>query len=377
MNMIRNTLIIALFLITSCKEHYDIKTTVGNVSYLVVDGNLNYGSGPTSIRLSRTVNNSDSTARFNPENGATVTVEGKDNSNQPLYDNGNGYYGTFGLTIQTGKDYRLRIKTVTGKTYLSDYVTAKNNPPIDSINWKRTKDGVTIYANTHDPQNNTWYYRYEFEETYEYHSQYFSNYKYIVPTNQVVVRPPSEYVYICWRTNLSNEILLASSAKLQSDVISEFPLQFIPSNSEKLSVRYSLLVRQYSISKEAYDYLSVMKKNTESIGSIFGVLPAELNGNIHSLSDPSEQVIGYVTISPDHEQRIFINNSDLPGWFYSQPCQQQQVANNPDTLKFYFPSLVPISPIYAGLSIIAYDASDPDCVDCTHKGGTTVKPSFW
>lgn len=377
MKLMRNTLIVLVVLFASCKERYDIKTNVPNVSYLVVDGNLNNGAGPTTIRLSRTVANSDSTKRSNPELNATVTVEGKDNTIQLLTDNGDGYYGSTGLSMQIGNQYRLRIKTKQGKVYLSDYVIAKNNPPIDSVNWTRNKDGVTIFANTHDPQNNTWYYRWEYEETYEYHSWYFTDIKYVRATNQVVSRQPSEYVYKCYRTNLSSEILLGSSAKLQSDVISEFPLQFIPSNTEKLSVRYSILVRQYSLSKEAYAYLQIMKKNTESIGDIFGVLPAELNGNIHSLSDPSEQVIGYVTISPVQEKRIFIDNSDLPGWFYTQRCDLQRVPNQPDSLKYYLFSLDPVAPVYLGIKIVAYDSSDPICVDCTVKGGTTVKPSFW
>ena len=375
--MLKGQLIILLIIVFSaCKEHYDIKVNAVNQSVLVIDGNLNSNGGITQIHISRTVPIQD-TIKLKAEQAAIVNVEGKDNSISSLVETSAGTYsGTLNLAI--GNQYRLRVKTKDGKTYLSDYVAAKDNPDIDSISWQRSKDGVTIYANTHDPQNNTRYYRWEYEETYEFHSRYGSNWKYVQATNEVVYRLPSEKVYICWRTNLSNDILLGSSAKLNSDVISEQPLIFIPNNSEKLSVRYSILVKQYSLSKEAFDYLEIMKKNTESIGSIFGVLPAEIAGNIHCITNPQEQVIGFLTISPEHEKRIFIDNNELPGWAFSMPCFEQTIPNIPDSIKLAFPALVPIDAIYAsGPNPVAFTASEPDCVDCTHRGGTTIKPSFW
>jgi hypothetical protein len=359
----------------ACKEKYDIKVSTVSQPSLVVDGNLNI-NGTTTIHLSRTVPIQD-TIKSNAETAAVINVEGKDNSLADLFETLPGTYSG-NINIIIGNEYRLRIKTKDGKVYLSDYVLAKQNPPIDSIGWDRTKDGVTIYANTHDPQNNTWYYRWYYEETYEYHSHFASGWKYVETTNQVVPRLPSENVYVCWRTNISNEILLGSSAKLNSDIISEFPLMFIPNNSEKVSIRYSIYVKQYSLSKEAFNYLQIMKKNTESIGSIFGVLPTEMNGNIHCISNPAEQVIGYLTASVERELRIFIDNSQLPGWNYLMPCLELSIPNNPDSLRLAFPALIPIDAIYGSTpKPIAFSASDPDCVDCTHKGGTTTKPSFW
>lgn len=359
-----------------CKEKYDIKISAVNQPVLIVDGNLNSNGGASTILLSKTVPIQD-TLKLNAETAATITIEGKDNSLAGLTETLPGTY-TGNLNIIIGKEYRLRIKTKDGKVYLSDYVLAKQNPPIDSISWARGNNGVTIYANTHDPQNNTWYYRWYFEETYEYHSHFASSMKYLVATNEVVPRLPSEFVRVCWRTNISNDILIGSSAKLNSDIISEAPLIFIPNNSEKLSVRYSIYVKQYSLSKEAFNYLQIMKKNTESIGSIFGVMPAEINGNIHCISNPTEQVIGYLTASHEQEKRIFIDTSQLSGWNYFMPCQELSIANNPDSLKLAFPALVPIAPVYGSSpKPVAFTASVPDCVDCTYKGGTTPKPSFW
>jgi hypothetical protein len=49
----------------------------------------------------------------------------------------------------------------------------QNNPPIDSISWKRDEEGVRVFVNTHNPEGNTRYYRWEFEETWEIRSILF------------------------------------------------------------------------------------------------------------------------------------------------------------------------------------------------------------
>ena len=164
---------------------------------------------------------------------------------------------------------------------------------------------------------------------------------------------------------------------MQTDIISQVPIIFIPDNSEKLAVRYSVLVRQYVLSKQAYDYLQVVKKNTESIGNIFGVLPSEVTGNIHGLSDPNEQVIGFLTGSPVQKQRIFINSTDLPGWFYNQACSSFYVVNNPDSLKTFIDNYMVYDANVRGFVVLGYFFSDPLCVDCQYRGGTLTKPSFW
>ena len=361
-------------LIINCKDKYIPQINSINQSYLVVDGNLN-PSDTTFIRLSRTVP-IDTTIKLNPEQGATVTIEGKDSTIYPLSENVNGTYilPTPGLII--GKDYRLRVVTSTGKQYLSDFITIKDTPPIDSITWARNNLGVSINMNAHDDQNKSIYYRWEYDETYEIHSFYNSMFKY--ENGSVIRRSPADYVRICYKSFSTSNIILSSTAKLQSDIISQVPIIFIPDNSERLSVRYSVLVRQYVLSKQAYDYLQILKKNTESIGDIFGIMPAEVHGNIHSVSNPDEEVIGFLTGSPIQKKRLFISNDELPGWFFKQGCSEVWVVNNPDSVKLFIQSgylIVDDKPNPEGR--LGYNLSDQLCVDCRTRGGSLRKPDFW
>ncbi len=106
----------------------------------------------------------------------------------------------------------------------------------------------------------------------------------------------------------------------------------IPSADEKLSVLYFIKVRQYSISEEAYSYLQKLKKNTEEIGSIFAAQPSQLTGNIHCTTNPSETAIGFVEVSQEKQESIFISNKEVPGWNYDDGCAEYLFQNNPADL---------------------------------------------
>lgn len=380
--MMRNFIIgtLLLLLAAGCKDPYVADLRPAERSMLVVEGHLGNGAA-TTIRLSRTVNLSEQKDTVKPELRALLTVEGKDNTSFPFMERGQGRYEANLAGLQTGKEYRLRIRTSNGSEYLSDYVLMKSNPAIDSISWRQVPEGVRLYASTHDPSNNTLYYRWEYEETWEIRSNYVSTHKKGSPRTVIPRRMPEEDVSVCWKTYPSTSIVLGSSARLAGDVISEQPLLLIPSAHEKLAFRYSILVRQYALSKNAYEYLDLMKKNSESMGSIFDAQPSEIRGNIHSVSDPAEPVIGFLTASEVRQQRIFISSRQLSNWGWYQFCMLDEVLNNPDSIEaFLGPDHPPIGPKYSNTNpniITHWYASDDECVDCTSRGGFTQKPSFW
>ncbi|GAC1493540.1 MAG: hypothetical protein NVS1B13_24010 [Flavisolibacter sp.] len=259
---------------------------------------------------------------------------------------------------------------------MSDSIIALNNPPIDSINWRREDKGVRIFANTHDPQNNTRYYRWQYDETWEIHTHYFSVLKFV--NGEILNRDPiTEAVNICWKYGASSKIVTGSSVKLKEDIIFEKPLVLIPEGSEKISVRYSILVKQYALSKKAFDFFQILKKNSESLGSFFDAQPSEVPGNMHSITDPTEIVIGMVSISPEREKRIFIDNKELSNWNYKPDCTSFLIANNPDSIQQYIPSLGLPYDVKRGRGIEGYYIAAPVCVDCTVEGGSGIRPSYW
>ncbi|HKB45158.1 MAG TPA: DUF4249 domain-containing protein [Chitinophagaceae bacterium] len=373
-----------MLLFTQCKQLYDPQVEEKNIKLLVVEGFLNSGHGPTTIRLSHVVNLKDTAIK--PEPGAQVTVEGGNGSNVTLTGNANGEYSIAQLTLNNNVKYRLHIKTTDGKEYVSDFAAVKYTPPIDSITWQRENGGLRLYANAHDTQNATKYYQWKYEETWEFHSAFHNSIKYIRDsittkiTNLVYKYPDQSAdtnIYRCWNTVNSSSIIIGSTEKLTADVV-YLPVQYIEPRSEKLSVLYSLKLKQYAVSKDEYLFLQKMKKNTEQIGTLFDPQPSELSGNIHCLTDPNEAVLGHVEITQEQTKRIFIYNNQVADWNYNAGCIAIEIDNNLDSIAKYGFDLIPTIPYkISGFAILTFFATDKiECVDCTTRG-IHQKPDFW
>jgi len=373
--MKRYLLFFSLILAAACRQSYSPPAVANPPAYLVVEGVIeNNGVDFTTFTLSRTVKLD--TNLFQPETGATVMIEGTDNSARVLQDAGKGSYTAFLSGLDNSVSYRLHIHTASAKEYASDYIPVVTTPPIDSVGFKRVDNpaisdsGLQIYVNTHDPQNNTRYYRWEYLETWEFHSKYNASIKYDGNGGWNDYFPND--TYICWHYAVNNNILLGTSSQLAKDVIFQAPMVLIPLNSQQISVRYSIQVKQRALTKEAFNWWQIMQKNSEQIGSIFGVQPSVNRGNIRCLSDTAEQVIGYVSAGNTRAQRIFITPDQVQPWYYSPPCPDHVTSR--DSLRFYV--TIGDLPWYWDLFRSQLHVANAYCVDCS-LSGTNARPSFW
>ncbi|MBS1523571.1 MAG: DUF4249 domain-containing protein [Bacteroidetes bacterium] len=384
-----------LLLFGSCKKPYTPAVITSGTNYLVVEGSINTGADSTIIHLTHTIPLSSPSGTVSPpELNATVTVESDANATYPLSEIGNGYYASAGLNLSSANKYKLKIITTGNKIYESDFVPVKNSPPIDSVSYQVETTDLRINVSTHDASNNTRYYRWDYDETWIIHSKYDSQLKLITyPVDSIVLRPASEQIYTCWQSQVSSDIVLGSTAKITNDILTNYPVTVIPSTSEKLAERYSILVKQYAMTPDAFNYYQELRKNTESLGTIFDPQPSSLTGNIHCTTNPSEQVIGYITAGSVSKVRIFVDARNLPAnanWIPSQPqfdCDFEETVYNPDPLGvhpysvkeyLYTGILIPIQPLQlpGAAHPIGYTGASPICVDCTLRG-VNKPPAFW
>ncbi|GAB4032213.1 DUF4249 domain-containing protein [Spirosoma gilvum] len=357
-----------LFVVSSCIDPYRPPEISSPDSYLVVSGFFNSAPGTTStIQLSRTQNLSDNKAPT-AETKAQVSIESQSKAVYTLKEGTGGMYSLSGVTPQVGETYRLHIKTTKGQDYYSDYVPVVTTPPIDSVSWRVENDGVQLSANTHDPKNNTHYYRWEYDATWQYYSVYTSTHE--LKNGQII--PRQDNVYTCWGSESSTNIMTYSTLRLSQDVVSRFPLTFIPGTSIRLGIRYSMLVRQFALTQEAFNYFDQLGKITQNIGSIFDPQPTQIVGNIHSLTNTSDLVMGFFRVGTVETKRIFIDRVQLPNWYMNNglgSCDTDTLSAG--DVRLNQPGI--ISP-YMSTSYIT--ASEP-CVDCRLRGGTIQRPSFW
>ncbi|HXD76680.1 MAG TPA: DUF4249 family protein, partial [Puia sp.] len=218
------------------------------------------------------------------------------------------------------------------------------------------------------------YYRWAFDQTYEYHAARSSSVVYDDATQTVEDRPPGQQIYRCWKDYPSTQLMLSTTAKLSQDIVYRYPLVHIPFGDQALSVLYSLQVTQYVMTSDAYNYYLQLLANTESLGSVFDILPTQLTGNIHNVADPTEPVIGYISAGTAAVQRIYIHYNDLFYWEYDFECPGPDIQVTPDSTVFYFADHL-FTPIAFGAGV--YVANQTTCVDCTANGGTNQKPAYW
>ncbi len=360
--------------IMGCKDEYPLPPALTDKNHLVVEGFIDAGYDTTRIMLSRT-SSTEGWWENMPESGARVWVENQNGDISPLYEEAPGTYKGGPFVLDENNRYRLQIETAGGKSYTSSFEEVKQTPDIDSVNWVREDDGVHIYVNTHDPSNESRYYAWDFQETWEFFSAYMSSFEYV--DGRMLPRMDAEKMYRCWQQYTSSAILIGSSAKLSEDIIYRAPLTMIENNSWKLSSRYSIYVKQRVLSKNAYAYLEKMKKSTESMGTIFDPMPTTDQGNIVCNTDPAEIVIGYVYVSNVRDRRIFISRGEVTNWRFNMSCTIDTIENNAEDIyaAFAHGSMIPISSL-GSFTTTHYTASSSYCMDCTLRG-TNVKPDFW
>ncbi|MGC4038273.1 MAG: DUF4249 domain-containing protein [Chitinophagaceae bacterium] len=365
-----------ILLASGCKEKYEPPVIQTDVSALVVDGFLNASSDTTFIRLSHTqklsegVNNSQ-------ELGAQMSVE--DANGNTLYNfqqlNDSGIYIVPGMSLDINAKYRLRITRPNGKQYESDEIPVVKTPPIDSISYGKANNQMFVYANTHDPNNNTWYYRWAYTETYQYTAAYFASL--IFQNGGITDRQPKDYIYECWKTQQSTQLLLATSTKLAQDIIYQFPLRNSDVNGIEFSQKYFINVRQYALTKEAFEYLVNLKRITEQTGSLFDAQPSQLNGNIHAINDPNESVLGYITAATQEVKERYITNADVQPWNYDPRCSVIEIPIDMVAGAFSENGLIPLSWDGSPLMPKGVFATTHECGDCRAFGGVTTKPDFF
>ena len=358
---------------TACIDPYTPQVIQQDIRALVVDGFVNTSANTVEVDLSRTLPLL-TEETYEPVTDALVTLETENGNYFSLSHIEGGKYRLDGLVLDESVRYRLLINT-TDNEYHSEFVTLKSSPALDEVAWEISPDGdgVQIYVNANDPSNQTRYYQWVFEETWEYTSELVSIY--LLDNDELRIRNDDEMVDRCWKTQNSNKILISQTTQLTNDVVYKFPLLFISKESQKISQHYSILVQQRALDEATYNYLQQLQKTTEVMGGLFDPMPSQVTGNIFSVKNASEPVIGYFRGGAVQEKRLFITRSELRPYFPAYPsflCSTQTIFGI-EELKKALPHYQPVNTLGGAIFIAPIS-----CMDCrVSGGGVLTKPVFW
>ncbi|WP_235914976.1 DUF4249 domain-containing protein [Flagellimonas ochracea] len=383
----------------SCIEPFEA-TFVDFESALVVEATITNEFKNQEVYLTRTFEfEADGPM---PESNANVKIEDGSGNSFSFQDTGNGIYvSSEPFAAQSDNSYRLFITTADGRTYSSETATLKNAVSIDELKVERRQndfgeDGIAILLDTNDPQGQSKYYRYTFEETFRIEAPFWSPNSLGADTRpeavvcgvQVLQQTRDISESICYTTVPSNDIVIASTDSFEQDRLDDFMVRFINRDNYIISHRYSILVKQFVLSNEAYTFYETLQEFSGSESLFSETQPGFLVGNVASEINQAEKVLGYFDVSPVTEQRIFFNyedfypNEDLPP--YIEPCTF--------TAPVLSRGLPPICVLLrlVELDLVAYVEENTNgdsnqgpflvvpkvCGDCTSIGSSTP-PEFW
>jgi hypothetical protein len=345
----------------------------GEKELLVVEGLITDQTEHYTIKLSKSLPLGEISAA-RPVSGCSVQISDNAGNNFSLKETVAGTYITDSTIFKgvIGRTYTLHIGISNGNniiSYQSFPAEMKPVPPIDSVYYEKTVmekayenfqgiDGCQIYLDTHDDENNCKFYRWDYTETWEINLPFEIQNK------------------ICWISDNSDTINIKSTAAFKEARINRHPVTFISNVTDRLKTKYSILVNQYSLNEDEFNYWQELQKLMVRVGGLSDIIPSSIPSNIWCPDNPNEKVLGYFSVSAKSSERIFVKDN-FAGIIDPYANCVTAIGYSFSGEGFNVTWWVLIANVCSFPCITNYEiTTHKECTDCTFRG-TTTKPSFW
>jgi len=382
MRLVVSVIIISVTFSSCIKEYWPgFDPTYDEI--LVVDGHISNTPVPYVVNLSYSSGIDD--IEIMPYTGCIVKIIEDTGIEELLIEMEPGVYQSSisGMNGKIGHSYKIYISTKDEKVYESNY--QKLLPPVeinniktqiefhDDNNYTYQLAGVQFYITTAESDSDTAYFIWQLKGTYKYRSDFLI--KYIFDNRKWSVFPHPDSLYTCFYSYVVPGIYTGKTENLSKPQIVDFPLNFVSTETRALSMRYSLLVDQLRVNKDAYEFYERIKSVNAEVNYLSYQQPYQVRGNIYNLADEDELVLGYFYATGVDSKRIYIDRSnDLP---YRYGICELDAADFEAYGQAYWSSSN-YWPIYGVESDEGRKAApDKACSDCRKLGGEIQQPDFW
>jgi len=383
-NSHRILIVLPALIFTSCIRFFDPEIESRDLNKFVVSGLVtNDGEDQVvSIFKSLPLKEEDEI----PVPGCTVVITDNKGNQFPMADSSDGnYHVNIGKQyLIPGSSFKVEIVTPDGNKIVSDFDSYYSCPEVDTVYYLRedlptidttnSVNGIQFYVNLDADNTYSRYYRWEVTETWEYHAEYPLEWYYVGGHSPHHVSPPDFSRMICWKSYIPKNVYILSTKDLSENKYQLFPLNFVDNTTSRLHYGYSLLVKQYSLSEEAYIFWNQLRINSTANGGLYEKQPLATKGNLHNLTNPDQDVLGFFGVSSVTSKRIFVKDVENLEMEYLSSCTPADLS--PYGLKDLNPMDYPVylmGNVNGWLPIVL----DDECVDCRALGGKTQKPDFW
>jgi hypothetical protein len=383
--------------LAACLDPYPLPDV--SSGFLVVEGTFTDDSAENIVRLTFAGQVNEGVS---PVGGARVIITDDRGNSDQYQETDTGVYQPVSGDFYGVPDrkYVLRIELPDGRIYQSDSALFRQAVPIDDLRYEIKQapspdgtewlNGIEFYIDSRDLTNESRYFLWKYEEIWE-----------------TMIPNPIRNVYIgngefrevwrprrCFHKDNSRDIMIKSTIDQSDSEINDYPVIFVPSNTARLWRHYRINITQYGLSDNDFIYHEKLQEITGQTGTIFDQQPFTLRGNVKSLDDPAEIVMGYFVVSAVSRRSIDVSRGELPPEYrgideHLQFCRAATRIYDitPQTnINWVFNRLIPrmgyrfVGLVYNDSSlaeepeIIGLELAPPECTTCD---GNLSKPLDW
>ena len=289
----------------SCEtEITDFKTK--NLSdAVVVYGEMSNLAGPYTIRLNYTSGYSPfDPTQFQGESipGADVRIVEESGSAIVLKEIQKGMYQTpVSFQGQVGKKYRLKIMTKDGLDIASSWQVL--SAPIE------LKSLTSTYSNAEKVEEMQFNMQASLQDTRGSDDYYFVKRQDFIQFLTTCPTPPAPPAPVpicyskCWQAVQNTQPILVDDAFLDGREIN-LPLAAIPYDD---FTEWFVQLEVYHVDKATHQYWKRQEDQRTLGGGIFDKVPAQIIGNLRTVNDPDQQVVGFFLVGGLYRQRLTVD----------------------------------------------------------------------
>lgn len=265
--------------LSSCEDVVELDLPEGE-EFLVVEGWITNQDRPHDVILTTTAAYFDD-ADPAPATGANVFIRDDAGMETLLAESSPGVY-TYPDSGIVGRSYQLEIVLDNGKRYLSSFEELYEPVPILEIYWQLSED---------EPNDDNGE---SLDDIYDV----------LIFT----IEPAGVGDHYRWRSILNEEeqrepfdLFVADDEFVDGNPITEFNV------SDDLYSQFdTVTIIQERISRDAYEFLSLLQTQTAFVGGPFDPPPSPIRGNIVNLTDPNDLALGFFGASARDQATVIV-----------------------------------------------------------------------
>ena len=151
-------------------------------------------------------------------------------------------------------------------------------------------------------------------------------------------------------------------------------MKSFPRTDSRNHRKYSILVKAFALSREAYDFNRQLEEMSEIGGDLFTPDPGALPSNVVCESNPEKKAMGMVLAGTVCSKRTFFTST-----YYIQRAPVADFVDVASADYEYYYNELNYRPIQKVSGDNGYfNGWGPHrCINCVEAGGTLEKPDFW